>query len=296
MTVHGIAERKKEETRLRELLEEREVLLREIHHRIKNNLQIISGLLGLQSSSIQDEGVASKFRECQDRVYSIALLHETLYETGNLAKVDFPLYAEQLTRHLMSSYGNHIGHVDVDLEVKVGTLDLETAIPCGLIINELVSNCYKHAFPGGIGGRITLKMFRDKHNKVRLNVTDTGVEMRNDLDLENAQSIGLQLVRMLTQQLGGIAEVSRNGGTHFTIAFVDRRYEGDNSRPLPQPLTPSAASPRSRSAFSRVSVSFILSHLSRSFSLYLTRIPGLSFAIFLTSFWERICAFASLSV
>ncbi|MDZ7270913.1 MAG: PAS domain-containing protein [candidate division KSB1 bacterium] len=213
-----VTERNRAMEKLTASLKEKEVLLKEIHHRVKNNMQVISSMLRLQAGYIQDPQALELFQESQNRVKSMALIHEKLYQSQDLARIDFADYLRNLTSHLFRSYS---GRPDVTLNVEVGDvhLSVETGIPCGLIVNELVSNALKHAFPGGRSGQITVSLQRNNGTYV-LSVKDDGVGFPKDVDFRNTPSLGLQLVNTLTTQLEGSVELISNGvGTEFRIQF-----------------------------------------------------------------------------
>jgi two-component sensor histidine kinase len=212
-------ERKAAEQKLKTSLREKEVLLREIHHRVKNNLQIISSLLNLQSRYIEDEPALDMFRESRNRVRSMALVHEKLYRSQDLSEVDFGAYIESLSCHLFMSYSMDSTKIDLDLDVKDVYLDINTSIPCGLIINELVSNSLKHAFPGREKGKIHVGVSLDNGGKIQLVVRDDGVGLPEDLDVKQSETLGLQLVTMLVEQLQGQMNIENKNGTTFEIIF-----------------------------------------------------------------------------
>jgi len=209
------------EERLKASLLEKEVLLREIHHRVKNNLQIISSLLNLQSRHIHDEPSLDMFQESRHRVRSMALVHEKLYRSGDMARIDFCEYLQSLANHLFMSYGVNSASVELDVDVKDVYLDINTSIPCGLIVNELVSNSLKHAFTGREKGRIRIVLQPENKNKFKLLVSDDGVGLPRSLDVLNTDSLGLQLVTMLVEQLHGTLSIQRNQGTSFEIVFQE---------------------------------------------------------------------------
>jgi two-component sensor histidine kinase len=195
------------------------VLLKEVHHRVKNNLQIISTLLDLQSESLKDKEALSAFRESQDRIKAMALIHEKLYASEDFAYVDFEGYIGNLSAHLVESYLVDPGRITLNIHASGISMGIDRAIPCGLIINELVSNALKHAFPGNRAGEITIRFDVDEDDWITLTVADTGVGMPPDLDLRNTGTLGLQLVNMLVSQLSGELSVGRAGGTSFSIRF-----------------------------------------------------------------------------
>ena len=229
-----ITERKRAEEQIKASLEEKEVLLREIHHRVKNNMQIIISLLELQRKYITDERALEIFTESQQRIRSMALIHEKLYQSANLAKFDFTGYIENLTNTLFRNYVT-IDNISFSIDVEDILLSIDFAIPCGLILNELVSNSLKHAFPEGTPCfrqdhsenrgkeceiKITLRSVDD--NDIELIVSDNGVGIPADLDFRNTQSLGLQLVVALVNQIKGNIELNRTEGNEFRIKFKAR--------------------------------------------------------------------------
>ncbi len=213
-----ITERRATEDRIKANLKEKEVMLKEIHHRVKNNLQIISSLLSIQSQYLTDPRDLELFRRSQDRVRSIALVHEQLYRTNDMAVIDFSQYVDSLARNLLVSYQGDAGNVRLNIDVAGVFLGIDTAIPCGLIVNELVSNALKHAFPGGRAGRITVRMRQGEGSYV-LEISDDGAGFSHSPGVEKSQSMGLQLVALLTEQLDGTMSVDTSHGTKFTIVF-----------------------------------------------------------------------------
>jgi two-component sensor histidine kinase/DNA-binding NarL/FixJ family response regulator len=212
-----IAERERAEEQVRASLREKEILLKEIHHRVKNNLQIISTLLDLQSDHILDEQSLRFFRDSQDRIKSMALIHEKLYQTRDFISINFGEYIANLVKYLFSSYVTDPGRIALVLDVAPATLEIDQAIPFGLIVNELVSNSLKYAFPGERRGAITVSLRTKGDDGIELQVKDNGVGLPPGLDIENTDSLGLQLVFMLVRQIGGEIERGYEGGTSFTI-------------------------------------------------------------------------------
>jgi PAS domain S-box-containing protein len=209
--------RKMVEEQTQGMLKEKEVLLKEIHHRVKNNLQIISSLLNLQLNVITNAETRELIRESQNRVRSMALIHEKLYQSDNLGQISLEEYLRSLTRDLFRSYG--IGGVNLKLEIDDIRLDVDTAVPCGLIVNELVSNALKYAFPAGREGQIHLRCGLVSKNQVALSVADNGVGLPDDMNLRTSSTLGFQLVHMLVKQLRGTLDIVKNGGTTFMITF-----------------------------------------------------------------------------
>jgi PAS domain S-box-containing protein len=216
-----ITERRRTEDQIKASLAEKEVLLKEIHHRVKNNLQIITSLLSLQSGKVDLPEMQSVLRESQTRVKSMALVHEELYQSDDFSRVDFADYVQRLTTNLFHTY--QTGGVPINLIVDVPELFLtvDSAIPCGLIINELVSNALKHAFPSGNGGTVTIQL-RIEGEQYVLTVNDDGIGIPQDVDPSTTESLGLQLVDTLTRQLGGTLTIHRDHGTQFEIHFIER--------------------------------------------------------------------------
>ena len=214
-----ITERKKADEQIKASLREKEVLLKEIHHRVKNNLQVISSLLNLQSGYVKDSETKEMFEESQNRIRSMALVHETLYQSEDLSSVDFRDYVDQLTAQLLGTHGVDSNLVKMKSNVRNAYLDLDKAIPCGLIINELVSNCLKHAFPDAKGGEINIDLHRNVDNRYALTVSDNGVGLPKELDFKNTKTLGLQVVNTLVDQLDGTIELDRSSGTSFRISY-----------------------------------------------------------------------------
>ncbi|HEU4717783.1 MAG TPA: histidine kinase dimerization/phosphoacceptor domain -containing protein [Bacteroidia bacterium] len=216
-------ERKKIEEDLEASVKEKELLLKEIHHRVKNNLQIISSLLSLQSMSITDKKLKQKFRESQDRIRSMALLHEALYSTHEFDNVSSRHYFRALTRSLYGSYGK--SEKEISLSVDIGKssdrMTIDAAIPCGLIINELISNSLKYAFPGGKQGSIYVKLNAKGHHpaKYTLIIGDTGRGLPKRVLTGEPESLGLQLVFALVEQLSGSVIINNGNGAEFIITF-----------------------------------------------------------------------------
>jgi len=202
------------------LLEEKETLLQEIHHRVKNNLQVISSLLSLQAQQIQDEEVLEMFGHSQHRVQSMALIHEKLYQSDELARVDFADYVRNLADNLFESYQIDAHHIELELEVEAVLLGIDEAIPCGLIINELVLNALKYAFPDGRDGKIWVHMRGEEEGRYLMAIGDDGVGLPAGLNLADVDTLGLRLVQILTQQLKGELLVERQKGTEFRISFT----------------------------------------------------------------------------
>jgi len=215
--IADITERKAFENHITASLQEKELLLKEIHHRVKNNLQVVCTLLDLQTEFTEDHRVSAVLQESQDRVRSMALIHERLYRTEDFNKVDFSDYVERLAEGLYSAYRTSADEVLLEVKVSGGTLTLDTAIPCGLLLNELISNCLKHAFPDG-RGCINVSLVQ-KDGQGSLRVADTGRGLPENFDLSQTSSFGLQLIQTLVAQLRGTLQCDRDNGTVMTIQF-----------------------------------------------------------------------------
>jgi PAS domain S-box-containing protein len=237
-----ITERKRAEERLRASLLEKEALLKEVHHRVKNNLQIISSLLNLQSAQLNDPAALAVFTESQNRVRAMALVHEALYHAENLAHIDLARYLEGLCAQLFRAYGPDPARVRLDVCVADSTLDLDRAVPCGLVVNELVSNSLKYAFPGGRRGRVAVELAAPPGGAYALSVSDDGVGLPDGLDFRHTRTLGLELVCGLTRQLGGTIELDQTGGTRFTITFASHS-EGNSRAIVPVPAGATMSSP-----------------------------------------------------
>lgn len=214
-----IRQRKEAQEQINTSLKEKVVLLREIHHRVKNNLQVISSLLNLQSGYISDKKSLEVFRESQNRVRSMALVHEKLYRSKSLNKIDFSDYINSLAKDLFNSYSIENKRISFISDFNGTFLEIDTGILCGLIVNELISNSLKHAFPDGRKGEIHISMYLQYDNKYYLTFRDNGIGFPRDIDFRNTDSLGLQLVTSLTSQLGGNIELKQNGFTEFEIIF-----------------------------------------------------------------------------
>jgi len=217
--LRDITARKISDESIRASLREKEVLLKEIHHRVKNNLQVVSSLLGLQSRTIEDPATRKMFQESQNRIHSMALIHESLYQSENLSEIDFPKYIDQLAAHLFRSYGADPNRVRISTSIDDLRLPIDIAVPCGLIINELVSNCLKYAFPGGRSGAIGVRMREDENRRIRLEVSDDGVGLPEGVGFNSTKSLGLRLVRTLADQLDATIETGDAKGARIALTF-----------------------------------------------------------------------------
>jgi two-component sensor histidine kinase/CheY-like chemotaxis protein len=218
-------ERKQAEEQIKASLKEKEVLLREIHHRVKNNLQVISSMLYIQSGYIKDKEAFEMFKETQNRIKSMALIHEELYQSKDVSEIDVAKYLQKLATDLINSYRTQQEDIKLKMAIHEVLLGVNTSVPCGLIINELVSNSLKHAFPNGKKGEISIALHSDTDNKFALIVSDNGVGFPKDLDFRKTETLGLQLVTTLVKQLRGTIELDRSGGTEFKITFTGLKHK-----------------------------------------------------------------------
>lgn len=211
---------KAERNRLAGLVSEKEVLLKEVHHRVKNNLAVIASLLSLQASSYGNEQVAGALRASQHRVESMALIHEQLYATADLGRVDLAKHVTVLVTSLFHSYGVDRARVSWRVAIAPLELGLDQAVPAGLIFGELISNVLKHAFPEGRAGSLLIAGARDGH-EISLTVSDDGVGVAEGIDFAKPKSLGMQIVKILTRQLKGTFEVTRRKPATFKISFPE---------------------------------------------------------------------------
>jgi PAS domain S-box-containing protein len=220
--LRDITERREAEEQMRKSLKEKEVLLKEVHHRVKNNLSVIYSLLKLQTKYVKEERYREMFHESMDRIKSMAIIHEKLYRSDDLAKINFGDYLTDMVDSLYLSYGLSPGKVTLKKDVEKITLDINFSVPCGLIVNELVSNALKHAFPEGREGEISLSLRRKSKGEIELTVSDNGIGMPEGLDYKKTNSLGLTLVKSLVSQIGGKIELYGEQGTGFRITFRKR--------------------------------------------------------------------------
>lgn len=205
-------------------LKEKEILLKEVHHRVKNNLQVISSLLKLQSEYIKDKNDLEIFRESQNRVKTMALIHEKLYRSRDIARIDFGDYVQNLASSLLLTYDVNLHKIKLKFNFDKIFFDIDTAIPCGLLINELISNCIKHAFGKDDTGEITILIKSEDEDKYTLTVKDNGKGFPENIDFRNTKSLGMQLVVTLADQLDAVINMDNHTGTAFTIAFKELKY------------------------------------------------------------------------
>ena len=215
-----ITEQMRTEKELATALAAREVLLKEVHHRVKNNLQIISSLLNMQTEQLTDPAMIDVFRESQQRVQAMAMIHERLYGQEDVERLDFEDYVEGLAQDLFFAYGVEAGAVHLQLNLNPVSLELNQAIPCGLILNELLTNSLKYAFPEGKTGQISVDLTSTPDKHIRLSVSDNGIGLPKDFDAAQSNSLGLKITHILTRQLRGELTRRPGPGTHFTLAFT----------------------------------------------------------------------------
>ncbi|MGE5860115.1 MAG: sensor histidine kinase [Ignavibacteria bacterium] len=216
--LRDITDRKNYEEKIEASLKEKELLLKEIHHRVKNNLQIVSSLINLQSNFIQDKKALEVFKESQNRVKSMGLIHEKLYQSGNLSTVDIKDYVKELSEKLFSSYMHESKNINLDLKIENIFIDIDKCIAIGLILNELISNSLKHAFVNKQQGTLRISLCL-ADNEIALAVQDNGIGLPDNIDFRNTETLGLQLVVSLVDQLGGTIEYDGKGGAKFTVLF-----------------------------------------------------------------------------
>ncbi|MCL5038076.1 MAG: response regulator [Chloroflexi bacterium] len=219
-----ITERKVAEEAVKASLKEKELLLKEIHHRVKNNLQIISSLLNLQSQYIKDDSALELFTESRNCIKSMALIHESLYGSEDMVSIDFADYVRKMANYLYRSHGINTDKIIFKTDISDIFLGIDTAIPCGLIINELITNSLKHSFPGGRKGTIEISLKRDNGGYI-LVIRDDGASISEEVDLKSSETLGLQLVYDLIAQIDGKLELDRRGGTEFRIKFKELKYK-----------------------------------------------------------------------
>ncbi len=223
--VLDITERKEAEERIGQLVKEKEVMLREKHHRVKNNMQVIASLLSLQSHHITDGKALELFRDSENRVRSMALVHEKLYRSDDMSRVDFGRYLKDLGIHLFQIYRPDPTLITYRFRIADVFVAMETAVPCGLIVNELLSNALKHAFPHGRKGTISIDLIRNEEaGAFTLIVSDDGVGFPDSVDFQDTETLGLQLVNLLVGQIDGTMTLESKHGSSFTMVFREMRY------------------------------------------------------------------------
>jgi PAS domain S-box-containing protein len=214
-----ITEQKQAENELKNSLKEKELLVKEVHHRVKNNMAVISSLLNLQAEKFEDPSVLNAFRDSRHRIRSMALVHEKLYQAKDLSKIEFSQYIKDLSQQVSRSIEFQGARIRVKVKADNIKLGIDTAIPCGLIINELLTNAFKYAFPHNRTGMIHIRMQLKENKYYKLIISDNGVGLPRYIDVQNPSTFGLNLVYLLTQQLEGEVEAQREKGTSFIITF-----------------------------------------------------------------------------
>ena len=225
---YDITERKEIDNQIREALKEKEILLQEVHHRVKNNLQVISSMLNLQRRFVDDPKMLDVLEESQNRISTMSFIHESLYQNSDFSSIGFADYLERLTQNLIHSYSKISARVELISQLDDIHINLKQAIPCGLIVNELVSNCLKYAFKGRETGKVFLRVEK-KGEELEIEVADNGVGLPEEFDIETNDSLGVYLVQALTDQLDGVLVVDNkqsdktldsNGGASFLVRFT----------------------------------------------------------------------------
>lgn len=235
--LEDVTERKQAEAKIQASLKEKEVLLKEIHHRVKNNLQIVSSLLDLQAEYIQEPEILEKLEDSKHRLLAMSLIHETLYQSETLAQVDFSDYVERLATNILFAQSTDYDRIKLEFNLEPVFLNLETAIPCGLLLNELITNSIKHAFPDPLQGKIYIELHYQSPDtpsnlnqtscqepKIMLKVSDNGIGLPANMNFKETKSLGLTLIHDLTQQLRGNLAINLTNGTQFTLIFSELKY------------------------------------------------------------------------
>lgn len=220
-----ITERKNTEEKIKSSLKEKEVLLKEIHHRVKNNLQVISSLFYFQAKQVKNQHTRDIFTQSQNRIKTMALIHEKFYQSHDLRKIEVGEYIESLAKYILNSLTPEGNKIQVDVNVSDVLLNVDTASPCGLIINELISNSIKHAFPDEKYGKVSIYIGLVRKNKYKLIFRDNGVGLPENINFRDTDTLGLKLINTLVKQLDGTIELIVNNGTEFKISFSELNYE-----------------------------------------------------------------------
>jgi two-component sensor histidine kinase len=229
--IRDITDRRRAEVALLASLHEKEALLKEVHHRVKNNLQVITSLLRLETSRAAEPSTKLVLRDMQGRIRSMALLHETLYRSGNFARVDLAGYLRQLATQLFRVQNTEPSRIHLTIDLAPAPVDIDQAIPCGLVVNELLTNSLKYAFADGRAGEVRLGLERNEDGEIRLTVIDTGAGLPHDFEARRHRSLGLQLVSDLVRQLAGTLEIGPGPGASFTAVFRPHNPAGDEGIP-----------------------------------------------------------------
>jgi two-component sensor histidine kinase len=219
-----ITERKIMEEQLEQALDDKDILMKEIHHRVKNNLMIMASLLNMQSRYIEDEVARDIFKDSQSRAKTMALIHEKLYQSKELKKLDVQDYMESLARDIYHAYIKDPQRIQLKLKVEKHMLDINTIIPLGLILNEILTNTFKYAFPGDSEGIVHIKFSKNEDKEFLLEVADNGVGLPPDFTLKKTGSLGMRLINSLTEQIKGEIDINSEQGTQIRIKFQDLKY------------------------------------------------------------------------
>ena len=209
----------RDENMLMKSLEEKTVLIKELHHRVKNNMQVISSLISLQALRIDDEKYRGIFQESSNRIQAMAMVHEKMYHSGDMAQIDFSQYVREIAERLLFSFSLDQGQVALEVNANNMFLGIDEAIPCGIIINELITNAFKHAFRDGRRGKLSISFTRGDDGRRRLVVHDDGPGIPGELIGATDKSLGMQIITALTRQLNGNLSISGSGGTRVEIEF-----------------------------------------------------------------------------
>ncbi len=218
-----INEHKKDEEKIITSLKEKEVLLKEIHHRVKNNMQIISSMLGLQSTLMSNKELNDILKDSQNRIKSMALIHEKLYQSENMACISIKDYVDSLVKNLYNSYGISVDRINIEKDIDDFTFSIDTSIPLGLIINEIISNSFKHAFPDGRKGKISITIKKGENGNFRMEITDDGVGFKEDVDIKNTRTLGMNLIFALTEQINAEIKIEKENGVRYEVIFPDAK-------------------------------------------------------------------------
>lgn len=227
--VRDVTARRQAEEAMALALKEKERLLKEVHHRVKNNLQIITSLLRIETTRAAESATKQVLKDMQARILAMALLHETLYKSGNFGRVELGAYLQQLAQQFFRAQALTSGPVELQLAIEPVEVDIDQAIPCGLIVNELLTNALKHAFPSGRSGFVRVRLDSEESGPVTLQVSDNGIGLPPDFDSRRGTSLGLQLVSDLARQVSG--ELVVGPGSSFTVTFLRKFTSGNIARP-----------------------------------------------------------------
>lgn len=232
-TMQDVTARRENEEKLKAALKEKDILLAEVHHRVKNNLAIINSLLQLEVFNTEDEQLKSILTDNQMRIHSMALIHETLYSFGQFSDISFTNYLHEFTESLLNTFTNPSDNFDIELHTKEVSLNINQAIPCALLINEVVSNSLKHAFPNSNSGKIDVQL-EEKDNTIYLDIADDGVGLGDNFDPKNPATLGFTLINKLIAQLDGDLTIESQNGTSFHISFTKKEVSGSSASYFPE--------------------------------------------------------------